>query len=311
MKTAISLSQAIFGFKLAAQARHLSPHTLADYLNTLHKFQDFMGSDIAISKIATANLEGFLAKHAPRLSKKTLLNYHTGLSAFYTWLVAEGIYPYHLMHAVERPRPEIRTIQTIPVAHVRAMFSAIERSKGYSRRGSKVGSNLLPFAQRNRLILLLLLDTGLRASELCGLRMNAIDLEQNRLKVFGKGDKERYVYISPRTGQSIWRYLAEKRLDPRSDAFLLSTRDNRPMDRNNLRHLLGRICIRAGVPVYTPHDFRHTFATEYLRNHANIYALQETLGHTTLDMVKKYLAISQQDLSSTHKLASPVEKWGL
>jgi site-specific recombinase XerD len=83
------------------------------------------------------------------------------------------------------------------------------------------------------------------------------------------------------------------------------------MSRHNLRHIIERICARADLPRYTPHDFRHTFAVNYLRNYPNIYTLQEMLGHTTLDMVKRYLAISQNDLDDAHRHASPVENWGL
>jgi len=75
--------------------------------------------------------------------------------------------------------------------------------------------------------------------------------------------------------------------------------------------ILRRLCKKAGVPLYSPHDFRHTFAVEYLRNHPNIYTLQETLGHTTLDMVRQYLVISQSDIREAHRRASPVEHWGL
>jgi hypothetical protein len=69
-------------------------------------------------------------------------------------------------------------------------------------------------------------------------------------------------------------------------------------------------CDRASVPRYSPHDFRHTFAVNFFRNYPNIYALQQMLGHSTLDVVKRYLAISESDVAEAHKHASPVENWG-
>jgi site-specific recombinase XerD len=87
--------------------------------------------------------------------------------------------------------------------------------------------------------------------------------------------------------------------------------NDRPLDRNNVGKIISRICKRAGVPVYSPHDFRHTFAVNYLRNYPNIYALQQMLGHSSLDMVKRYLVISEGDLKNAHLQASPVEHWNL
>jgi len=71
------------------------------------------------------------------------------------------------------------------------------------------------------------------------------------------------------------------------------------------------MCKRAGMPEYSPHDFRDTFAVNFLRNYPNTFALQRMLGHSTLDMVKRYLAISERDVQKAHKHASPVENWGL
>lgn len=83
------------------------------------------------------------------------------------------------------------------------------------------------------------------------------------------------------------------------------------MNRKALRLVLKRAGERSGVRGVYPHRFRHTFATEYLRNGGNIYTLQSILGHSSLDMVRRYLAIVQADLDAQHRSASPVKNWRL
>ena len=306
----LTLSQVIEGYNLAAQARALSVHTIRDYNNTFKQFKKHLGSDPYFSTITKKHIRQFLAAQT-HLSNKTLLNYHTGLSALYTWATAEGYARDHHMHGIERPRPEQRAIQPIPLEHIRSMLSVLGQSKTYTRPGKRSSTHSTPCANRNRAIILTLLDTGMRASELCGVRIHQVDLDQRKFKVFGKGSKERLLPFSARTGQAIWRYLAADRKTDHMGQPLFATQNGGPLTRTHLRHILERIAARADLPHYTPHDFRHTFAVNYLRNYPNIYTLQEMLGHTTLDMVKRYLAISQSDLDDAHRHASPVEKWGL
>lgn len=94
-------------------------------------------------------------------------------------------------------------------------------------------------------------------------------------------------------------------------AFLFCARSGRRMDRNNLGNMIESICHRASIPVYSPHDFRHTFAITYLRNYPNIYTLKEMMGHCSYKTLKRYLAISQNDITAAHRIASPVENLGI
>ncbi|HJW89971.1 MAG TPA: hypothetical protein VJ436_04965 [Anaerolineales bacterium] len=104
MKKQLTLSQAIAGYELAAQARRLNIHTLADYGSTFRKFQQFLDEDILLSSVKPDQVKASLAGQL--VSKKTLLNYHTGLSALWTWAVAEGLAPEHSLRGVERSKPE-------------------------------------------------------------------------------------------------------------------------------------------------------------------------------------------------------------
>ena len=125
-----------------------------------------------------------------------------------------------------------------------------------------------------------------------------IDQVNRRLKVLGKGNKERLLPFSPRTGSALFRHLAGSEGKP----F--------PFTRNSLAHLVQRIGQRAGISA-NPHCFRHTFAIMYLRNGGDPYTLQEILGHSSMEMVKRYIALAQVDIDAAHRRASPVEGWAL
>jgi integrase/recombinase XerD len=308
-KTQITLSQAMEGYAIAAHARRLSPATLADYDNAFRKFETFLGRDPPLADITADDVRAFLGS-LTHLSAKTLLNHHTSLSALWTWTIAEQIVDQHIVREVQPPKPEKREIVPYTEHDFRAMLAACDRTQSYTRPGKAQCSNTRPTALRDQAILLLLVDTGLRASELCTLRTHHLDLKNHRLLVMGKGSKERTLQFSPSTAQRLWRYLATRK-DLRDRDFLFVSGKGQPLSRYALRRLLVRTGQRAGVAGVNVHRFRHTFAIQFLRNCGNIYALQRMLGHETLDMVNRYLKIVQADIKEAHRRASPVMNWGL
>ena len=308
MKTTITFSQAVDGFLLAARSRHLSQNTINDYFNTYRKFLAFLAQDPPFAEITSRHIESFLA--AQDVSKKTLLNYHVGLSSMWTWGLKESLVVEHIVRKVSRPKPEKRAIQPYSEIDIRTMLSSLNRSRTYFRPGKKECDHRLLHADRNRAIILLLLDTGMRATELCSLHIHHVDLKERTVRVFGKGDKERIVPFSARTGQSIWRYLAPRKDDDIGD-FLFVNKFGYPLDGDRLLKSLQVIGRRAGVRGVTVHRFRHTFAINYLRNGGDPWSLQMMLGHSTLEMVKTYLSLANADLQKNHRKASPVDNWRL
>ena len=306
----ITLTQAIEGYELAATARHLSPNTLNDYRNTFKKFVDFISTDLPVHQITQRQVEEFLASQT--VSNKSILNYHTSLSALYTWCQSEGLVPENILHRIPRPKPQKPVIIPFTETDIRAILTALTSSRIYARPGKKASRHSLPDADRNRAIVLLLIDTGIRASELCDLVIHRVDLRNpdKSITVHGKGNKDRRIPISARTAQSIWKYLAT-RPESRLDDPLFATANGRHIDRTSLGKILAGAGDRCGIIDVHPHRFRHTFAINYLRNGGDIYTLQMILGHTTLDMVKTYLQIAQSDLETAHRRASPVDHWRL
>jgi integrase/recombinase XerD len=164
---------------------------------------------------------------------------------------------------------------------------------------------------RNWAIILTLLDTGMRVSELTDLKMNDVNLAQRCLKVLGKGNKERIVPIGVTVQRAIAKYLNKYRpspLYPLSDNLFLS-RDGMPLTPNGVQSMIEKYANSAGITGVraSPHTFRHTFAITYLRNGGDVFTLQRILGHETLDMVRQYVCLAQYDLQEAHLRCSPVD----
>jgi integrase/recombinase XerD len=311
------LSICIEGFLLQANARRLSPNTITWYKVIYKKLTAYFPADPPIAQITRPDLEHFLGSLIT-LSKKSLLGYHACLSALWRWAVAEGFAQKNIVREIPQPRPEERVINPFTQAEVKSLLGAVDKSAPYQRPGQRPCANAVPMAARNRVIIYLLIDTGIRASELCGLKIADVDLKARHIIVMGKRSKERLIPIDSVTGQVLWRDLATRKAEPLDaplfPAWAAAARaGNRslPLDAYDLYHILRRIGDRAGVAGVHPHRFRHTFAIQYLRNKGDVYTLQRILGHTTLDMVRRYLAIAQTDIEAAHRLASPVANWRL
>jgi integrase/recombinase XerD len=312
MGDSLALAHAIDGFELSLRARSLSPNTIKDYLCTLRKFREFVPGDPLISEIRKETIEAFLAHLSESMTNKSLLNRWIGLSAFWTWCVDEHLTRHHIVRKVKPPRPETKVIDPLTEMDVRALMTAAERSRSY-RSNVFPGNvdNALPFAVRNKALILLLLDTGLRASELCSLSIHDVDIKSGHLTVMGKGSKERQIPFSHRTAQALWRYLGQRQAPGPDDPLFLS-RGGYRLGREELAHTMKMIGQRANVQSHVhPHRFRHTFAINYLRNGGDVYTLQKILGHSTMEMCRRYLALAQVDLDTAHRRASPVDRWRL
>jgi integrase/recombinase XerD len=163
----------------------------------------------------------------------------------------------------------------------------------------------------------LLLDTGMRAEEVCALTFEDLNFKENSLMAKGKGPgrrpKVRKVFMSKRTAQTLWKYLLPRleTIKPTEPIFTVDSNYPRPLTRQHLSHLIHHLGVRAGVKDAHPHKFRHTFAISYLRNGGDLLTLQMLLGHTSLDMVKRYARIAEADCAAKHLQASPVDNWRL
>jgi site-specific recombinase XerD len=188
------------------------------------------------------------------------------------------------------PVPVDRTDQIRPFTEEqqRALLKAAKRS------------HIIP--KRDVAIVSLLIDTGIRASELCGLDVADFDVQAGQVFVReGKGGKGRSVPVGPSARRALYDYLSTRLLSEDDEPLFLAERGVTAGDRltrKGLQLAITRIGRRAGVEETHAHRFRHTFAISFLRGGGNVFTLQQMFGHTSLSVTSRYIALAQADIRS-------------
>ena len=256
-------------------------------------------SDRNDSAIDGSCVRAFLADMKNRRSLKpgSMHKYYTVLHAFFQFALNEELADSNPMAKLARPINRRDQIQP---------FSVQQQNKLIEY------SQTTPNGLRDHAIVLLLLDSGLRAEELCRARLSDFSLPSRSLRIRGKGDKVRIVYLGKRSTQALVKYL-HKRPTTDSDCIFVTLTGmtaREPLTRSGLRQLVRKIGVSAGITGVrcSPHTCRHTFAINFLMNGANIFTLKELLGHSTLAMVNNYVALAQVDLQAQHALYSPMDR---
>lgn len=264
-------------------------------------------ADPLVDSITSAQIQGFLGGHT-HLRKKTVLNYHTALSSFFNWAKSESLIAQNPMGRIPAPKPEKTKIIPYSQTDIESLLKACRESASYTRPGKVKTTHTPTTSARNRAIVLALLDTGLRSSELCNLRIQDMDLKGMEFFVRqGKGGKDRNVYFSARTGKAIWRYHAGREHKKPDDPVFGTIRE-RFLTIDSLNLIVSRLCKKAGIKGNV-HKFRHTFALACVNQGMNAFVLQKLLGHGSMDMVRRYLDEAQIDLQNGYR--SPVDSWKL
>jgi integrase/recombinase XerD len=168
-----------------------------------------------------------------------------------------------------------------------------------------IGSKPRSFYQRRlHLIVLMLLDTGCRITEALTLRVSDVDFDNLLLLLDGKGRKQRKVPFSFELRKALFRYTRE--FCPQQHMLVLGTRDGCKLGRRVVLRDVKLLCKRLGFdpPARTLHAFRHTFAVNYLRRGGSVFHLQKVLGHSTLEMTRRYANLMTEDLQAVHQQCS-------
>lgn len=227
----------------------------------------------------------------------TVRTYHSRLRTFFRWAVGEGAIAKSPLDPIAPPISRTDQIQPFTEPQVGALLAASKKSK---------------HPRRDEAIVMFLLDTGVRASELCGLRFGDLDLPGRRCTVVGKGNKVRAIFFGQTTAKALWNYLRGGNHESASPLFASDrgTSAGDAFTRSGLFQLIERLGKVAKVEATrcSPHTFRHTFAISFLRNGGNVFTLQQILGHTCLQMTNRYVALAQADIERQHRQYSPVDR---
>lgn len=297
------LSDAISGYWLEKKV-NLSSSTIRDYQLTFDRLLSFLG-DVPFANIVADDVRRFLAHVQVEhdLGRKTLANHWIALSSLSSWAETEYDLPHIIRGKVKRPRYQPAAIEPFELEEIKLLVDAATYTVEYTTRGGHIAKNRKPLALRDIAIVYVLVDSGLRASELCDLQVKDYDQRRGRLHVrHGKNDKSRFVPLGQTSRAAIDEYLRTRKKIKPTDP-LLSTRTGTHLDRCNLGNLLEKLGEAAGVHGCNPHKFRHTMAINFLRNGGNVFLLQELLGHASLEMVQRYARVAERDINQAARFS--------
>lgn len=267
----------------ASFARHLraegkAPRTAELYGQGVTMFSNYLTSldrTPTLDELTRAAIREWLATMAETKAPGTVRTRWKGLHRFCGWLVAEGELTAHPMAGLSAPPSPAPPVPVLTDVELTALVKACHGT-GFQDR-------------RDEAVIRLLLDCGMRVSELCGLTVEGVDLDREMALVTGKGSKVRPVYFSPRTTRALDRYARERRRHRWSGgtAFFLSQRG--PLSPDGVRELVKVRGAAAGISerLY-PHRFRHTFAHDFLMAGGQERDLKRLAGWTSDVMLERY-----------------------
>ncbi len=286
--------------------RNCSPLTIRNYRHYLKRFQKFIqekkgDSSPTLSDLTIKNVRKFrihLARIKTRrdtyLKKKTQGYHIIALRSFLSWLIKNN-YNVVAPDKIDLPKTEERQVKFLSVDQLKKFLNQPKIS-------TKIGL-------RDKAILETLFSTGLRVSELVGLDKDEINLKTQEVGVVGKGQKARVVFLSDRAVEWLDRYLVS-RDDHYEPLFIRYSGKKDPsmgdedmrLSARSVQRLVEKYRKKAKIPVkVTPHVLRHSFATDLLRQGADLRSVQELLGHKNIATTQIYTHVTDRQLHQTHK----------
>ena len=281
-----------------------SPRTIDWYRANLAEYMRFAERVGRASTVAdlqpTAVRRWLLALNARErpLAPSSLAGRVRTIKAFGTWVAAELDLPANPVRSVPIPRVPDQLVPSLRDHEIARLIQAAADSR---------------HPQRDLALLLLMIDTGVRLSELAALTLADIDLIEGRCRVMGKGGRERVVPIGRRTRKALRAWTSARRPFPAARSPLFTgSRDSR-LSARGVHQLVRRLARRAGIETRcSPHVLRHTFARAFLTNGGDVFSLQRILGHSprSIQITRRYVDLLDDDLRAVHRQASPVDRLG-
>jgi site-specific recombinase XerD len=314
-----SFEQALSAFLEAQDAAGHSKVTQSDYGRVLRGvFLRYMTETYGyacIQDITERDLIGWLAylrnatnKLGRAYSSRSIQTYYTYVLAFFHWLVEHGYLEENPLKSVKLPKADKPLIRVFTEDELMRLDLACDR---LSHGRSLTSDERKALAARDRAILWMLLSTGVRLSELCGLRLRDIDWKQGMIYIRGKGAKERKVPFGSVARQHLNTYLQYWRgdpLDPVNEHVFLSV-FGKPLSDNAVQRMFKRLAERANIhdKRVSAHTCRHWFAVNAIKQGMPTAALRDLLGHETWEMIDVYVHLAEQDKKDIYVKFSPVD----
>jgi integrase/recombinase XerD len=287
-----TISDALDLFLLDARARSLAKNTITTYRFKLSPFVDWCESKelTVLGEVTSVHLRQFIiALQQKDISSRTRYNIAKTVKTFFNFCVTETLIDKSPFDRVKLPRLEKKIHPALAQEEIKQILKACRN-------------------QRDRAICYVLLDSGLRASELLALNGEDIDMQTGVVTVkLGKGGKDRVTLIGASTRKILKRYYIERGTPDPDEAVFLSFSTGERLTLFGIAQMMERLRRSSGVSECRCHTFRRTFALTCLRNGMNVYVLAKLMGHSDIAVLKQYLALIDDDLADAHRAFGPAD----
>jgi integrase/recombinase XerD len=279
-----------------ASERGLADNTIHAYRRDLEHLDDaFCKRGLKMTTASADDYRNYLQslKRNGRATK-TVARRLAAIRVFLRFLAAQGFDVVHILQQLERPKPERALPKVLSRAQVNQLIAAPEPDS--------------PLFARDVAILELLYASGLRATELCELKVRDVNFQVGCLRVLGKGMKERIVPLGRAASEAITRYLSECRhkLARKPSEILFLSKSGKPLERIALWMLVEKYGRSSGIlKNVSPHTLRHCFASHLLGGGADLRVVQELLGHSDIQTTQIYTHVDDARLRAIHKKFHP------
>jgi len=290
--TLLDLSSTRVEFLLSRRAMGCSARTLEYYTDETRWVVDFLTDQGVkqVTDITPSHLRQFLLHMGERRNAGGVHICHRVAKTFLRWVIAE-YEPGGWANPIDKVQPPKLTrepLKPLSLDDLHALLATCDKSFT---------------GTRDKAIMLMLLDTGLRAFELLALTLQDVQADGSVMVRHGKGGKARVVFIGDRTRQELGRYLRFRGTEPGA-AWVTNTRT--PLTMNGLKTIIRRRADKAGIPRPGIHSFRRAFAVLSLKAGADLRTIQTLLGHSTIQVTERYLRLELEDLKAAHRKFGPV-----
>lgn len=278
--------------------KSLSDNTAQAYMTDVEKLTTYLAdSGTGLREVTIDVLHGFAATMADLgIAARSQSRIISGVRSFFRYLCLEGYIENDPSELLESPKIGQHLPDVLTVSEIDSMMAAIDRTS--------------PEGQRNRAIIEVMYSCGLRVSELCGLHMTDLFLDEGFVKVTGKGSKQRLVPISGSAIHELQLWFEDRchiDIKPGAQSYVfLSIRRGQPISRVMVFNIVKDLTDRAGIKkTVSPHTLRHSFATHLLEGGANLRAIQSMLGHEKIATTEIYTHIDRSRLREEIVLHHP------
>ena len=278
--------------------RNLSENTISSYISDLNKLINYLVDkkvNVKPNNIQTSDLRNFLYEQSKKIKSRSQSRLISSLNVFFNFLILENLLTENPIERIEHPKIGFKIPTTVSTSEIDLLIKAAGKNQNNGTR--------------NEAIIEVLYSCGLRVSELINLKISDLFLDDNLIKILGKGNKERFVPLGKIASNEIRKYLKirdKSIIDSKFSDIVFLNRYGRGLTRSMIFKIISDSYKRIGLDKkISPHTLRHSFATHLLKNGADLRTIQLILGHESITTTEIYTHLDTYHLDEVLKKFHP------